>query len=81
MFTETVGQNEEAQAEFERAISLMPSNPTSYFMAGVSLNGKQQWEAALGVLRKGQEMLMSKGSALSDAFSKQLGVAERGMEG
>ena len=75
---QTVGQHEEAQAEFERAIELMPSNPTSYFMAGVSLNGKQEWEAARGVLQKGQDMLVAKESALADAFSKQLGVAERG---
>jgi|EP01043_Picozoa_sp_COSAG02_P008198 lipoprotein NlpI len=76
---QTVGQSEEAAYEFENAISLMPANPTSYFMAGLHLNAKQQWQAALRVLQRGQQMMVAKDSALGDALAKQVKQAEAGL--
>jgi Tfp pilus assembly protein PilF len=77
---QTVGQPDDAQLEFEKAISLMPSNPTSYFMAGVHLNAKKQWRAALEVLRRGQAMMVATDSALGDALAKQVEQAEAALE-
>ena len=76
---QTVGQFEEATYEFENAISLMPSNPTSYYMAGVHLNAKQQWQAALDVLQRGQQMMVAKDSVLGDALAKQVEQAKAGL--
>ena len=76
---QTVGQSEEAAYEFENAISLMPANPTSYFMAGLHLNAKQQWQAEgepqrrvhhEGVIRVLHELFVEPASAREYIFSR-----------